>query len=119
MLELKHLENKQSMFYMLSCIILPGIYFIPFLQDLLTEVPNTYLSESMLVNEFQDFYMEDPLTEVEVLGQLLYTKYALQFLITGLLLTLAIISIGILTIDHKKQTYIKKHDIIVSRKTKF
>lgn len=115
MLELKHLENKQSMLYILSCIIIPGIYFIPFIEEITIHIPNVYLSETILINDFNDFYIEDHLTELEVLGQLLYTKYTLQFLIIGLLLTLAVICVGILTIDHKKQTYLKRHDIIVSR----
>lgn len=116
MLELKHLENKQNILYMISCIIIPAVYFVPFLQEIIIQIPNIYLSQTVLIyNDFNDFYIEDPLTELEVLGQLLYTKYALQFLIIGLLLTLAVICVGILTIDHKKQNYTKKHNIIVSR----
>jgi NADH-quinone oxidoreductase subunit J len=116
MLELKHLENKQNFLHMLSCILIPIIYFIPTLQKIIIQIPNVYLSNTIdISNDFNDFYIEDHLTELEVLGQLLYTKYALQFLIIGLLLTLAIICVGVLTIDHKKQSYTKKHDIIVSR----
>jgi NADH-quinone oxidoreductase subunit J len=117
MIELKDLENKQNIFYTLSYTAIPLIYFIHFLQETITQIPNIYLYKSMKIyNDFNDFYIEDQITELEVLGQLLYTKYTLQFLIIGLLLTLAVLSIGILTIDHKRQqNYTKKDDILVSR----
>jgi NADH-quinone oxidoreductase subunit J len=122
MLELKDLENKHYVQHVLSCIMLPAIFFVitlPFIQENRTE-ETPYLFKAAVLpetmyNNFNPFYLEDNLIEIEVIGQVLYTRYALQFLILGLILTLAVICVGILTIDHKKPTYAKKHDLIVSR----
>jgi NADH-quinone oxidoreductase subunit J len=46
-----------------------------------------------------DYSQEDILTELESLGQIIYTHYVLQFLISGLILTLAVVGVVILTID--------------------
>jgi NADH-quinone oxidoreductase subunit J len=46
-----------------------------------------------------DYSQEDILTELEGLGQIIYTHYVLQFLISGLILTLAVIGVVTLTID--------------------
>jgi hypothetical protein len=54
--------------------------------------------ESILYNSYQNWYEKlDTLTEVEALGQMLYTHYVLQFLIAGLILFLALIGAVILT----------------------
>jgi NADH-quinone oxidoreductase subunit J len=46
-----------------------------------------------------DYSQEDILTELEGLGQVVYTHYVLQFLISGLILSLAVVGVVILTID--------------------
>jgi len=59
--------------------------------------PNPY-KDSFLLNSYSNWYEEiDSLTEIEVIGQILYTHYVLQFLIVGLILFLAVIGAIILT----------------------
>ena len=71
---------------------------------------NPYL-ESTLSNSYQNWYEKlDTLTEVEVLGQILYTHYTLQFLIAGLILFLALIGAVILTnssLKNKSKSQVK------------
>ena len=55
----------------------------------------------IIENVFTDWYTEDVQTEIESLGELLYTQYVLQFLIAGLILTLAVVGVVVLTINHK------------------
>ena len=62
--------------------------------------------ESFLVNFYQNWYEKlDSLTEIETLGQILYTHYVLQFLIAGYILFLAVIGSVVLTITPPR----KKH----------
>ncbi len=54
---------------------------------------------SFLVNFYHDWYEKlDALTEIEALGQILYTHYVLQFLIAGYILFLAVVGSIVLTI---------------------
>jgi NADH-quinone oxidoreductase subunit J len=108
MLELKHLDQKATLFHMLSNLGVPIALFLaalPFIKSSFAENPYLgYFTEyrcPYIYNDFYECYTEDVVLEIEVLGQLLYTIYALQFLITGLILTLAVLSIGILTINRK------------------
>jgi NADH-quinone oxidoreductase subunit J len=123
MLELKHLNNKNSLFQMLLCLSIPMIFFmlaLPFIRSYF--LTNPYYSEMLqangwvfIYNGFNQFYVEDNLNEIEVLGQLLYTKYALQFLLIGLILTLAIMCVGVLTINRKNSSLAKTTEFVVSR----
>ena len=59
---------------------------------------NPYYQNLTFSNSYQNWYEKlDTLTEVEALGQMLYTHYVLQFLIAGLILFLALIGAVILT----------------------
>jgi NADH-quinone oxidoreductase subunit J len=54
---------------------------------------------SFFVNFYHDWYEKlDALTEIEALGQILYTHYVLQFLIAGYILFLAVVGSIVLTI---------------------
>ena len=79
---------------------------------------NTYKSNPYLNSFLYNFYTNwldklDALTEVESIGQVLYTYYVLQFLISGLILLLAVICAVSLTINkyswqYKKQILFKQ-----------
>ena len=77
---------------------------LAFLFEILTIIfksfkENAY-QESVLLNMYQNWYEKlDSLTELEALGQILYTHYILQFLIAGLILFLSLIGAVILTIN--------------------
>jgi NADH-quinone oxidoreductase subunit J len=73
-----------------------------FLFEVLTVISENFKKnpyrESILYNSYQNWYEKlDTLTEVEALGQMMYTHYVLQFLIAGLILFLALIGAVILT----------------------
>jgi NADH-quinone oxidoreductase subunit J len=64
---------------------------------------NTY-KENFLVNFYPNWYEKlDALTEIEVLGQLLYTHYVLQFLVAGYILFLAVVGSIVLTITPQRK----------------
>lgn len=78
-------------------------------------VINPYNTETHLVFEYNNYYNDwykkiDALTEVEVLGQILYTHYVLEFLLSGLILFLAIIGSVVLTTDSVSKTFSTKQD---------
>ena len=54
---------------------------------------------SLFNNVLTNWWSEDTLTEVEALGQILYTHYVLQFLVAGLILSLAVIGVVVLTVN--------------------
>lgn len=102
MLELKHLDQKANLFHMFSNLGVPLVFLLlalPFIRNAFEK--NPYSSYMYMYNDFYECYTEDVVLEIEVLGQLLYTIYALQFLIIGLILTLAVLAIGLLTINRK------------------
>lgn len=69
--------------------------------------------ESFLYNEYQNWYDKlGSLTEIETLGQILYTHYVLQFLIAGFILFLAVIGAVLLTINLSKQ---KSNSQVISK----
>ena len=52
------------------------------------------------MNELVNYWSkEDAVIEVKALGQLLYTRYVLQFLIAGLILFLALLGVIVLTLS--------------------
>jgi NADH:ubiquinone oxidoreductase subunit 6 (subunit J) len=116
MLELKHIDQKANLFHM-GIPLMFVLVGLPFIRSCFTK--NPYLdvgySFSSTYNDFYEYYTEDVVMEIEVLGQLLYTIYALQFLITGLILTLAVLSIGILTIN-RKNFVMDANELVMCRK---
>lgn len=69
--------------------------------------------DSISFNNRQDwFYKVDSLTEIEALGQVLYTHYVLQFLVGGLILTLAVIGAVNLTVNLSEK---KSHNQVITK----
>ncbi len=80
-----------------------------FLLEVLTAIFNNFKSNpyhsSFLQNNYLNWYSKlDSVTEIEVLGQTLYTHYVFQFLIVGLILFLAVVGVVILTINYKNKS---------------
>jgi NADH-quinone oxidoreductase subunit J len=74
-----------------------------FLFEILTIILKNFkvnpYQEKFLVNFYKNWYeMLDALTEIEALGQILYTHNILQFLVAGYILFLAVIGSIVLTI---------------------
>lgn len=58
-----------------------------------------YYNLGLFNNFLTNWYNEDIMTEVEALGQVLYTHYVLQFLVAGLILSLAVVGVVVLTVN--------------------
>ena len=94
-----------------------GFIGIVFLIEILSIISKNFKAnpyqESFLYNEYQNWFdMLGSLTEIETLGQILYTHYVLQFLIAGFILFLAVIGAVLLTINLSKQ---KSNSQVISK----
>lgn len=103
MLDIKTSTSKKDILkylpigYFIGLVLLTEILFTIF--D--TFKPNPY-NNSVLFNWYVNWYDHiDTITDIEAIGQLIYTHYVLQFLIAGLILLMAIIGSVVLTLDYK------------------
>lgn len=71
--------------------------------------PNPYVDSFLFNISINWFNKIDSISDIESLGQILYTYYILQFLIAGLLLLLAVIGSVVLTLN-KKNKKLKRQD---------
>ena len=81
---------------------------VVFLFEILTVILKNFKANPyqniFLVNFYYDWYEKlDALTEIEALGQVLYTHYVLQFLIAGYILFLAVVGSIVLTISSPRK----------------
>ena len=91
--------NRDSLKYFPLGILIGLILFVQISYLLSLHYEPSYL-DSITYNNYQDWYDKiDSVTEMEALGQVLYTRYVLQFLIAGLILTLSVIGAVILTVN--------------------
>ena len=101
MLDIKNLPKNET--NNLKYFIFGVFAALNFLIIIIPTVTNYYefnfYNVSMFSNIWTSWYEEDSITEVEALGQLLYTHYVLQFLIAGLILSLAVVSVVVLTVN--------------------
>ena len=94
--------------FFIGVIFLVEVLFIIFKNFKL----NFYVNNILKNDYFNWFDQLDPLFEVEVLGNILYSYFIFQFLIVGLLLFLAIIGVVILTLNFNSLNKSKKSQII-------
>jgi NADH-quinone oxidoreductase subunit J len=119
MLDIKFLElPKDVSKYFPVGIIIGSIFLLEvFLVMLSTFKPNPYHTSEYgvsFINFYTNWYCKiDVMPDIKALGQVLYTHYILQLLITGLILLLAVIGSVVLTITNssiksKKQIFFKQ-----------
>jgi NADH-quinone oxidoreductase subunit J len=71
---------------------------VPVLNNIFVHFQNNYDSKSFHLNIYQNWYdLADSVNDVEVYGEVLYSYYVFQFLISGLLLLLVLIGVVYLT----------------------
>lgn len=71
---------------------------VPFLNNFFLHCQNSYVSKFSSLNIYQNWYdLTDSVNDVEVYGEVLYSQYVFQFLISGLLLLLVLIGVVYLT----------------------
>ena len=101
MLDIKNLPKNET--NNLKYFIFGVFAALNFLIIVIPTITNYYefnlYNMSMFNNVLTSWYEEDRITEVEALGQLLYTHYVLQFLVAGLILSLAVVGVVALTVN--------------------
>lgn len=101
MLDIKNLSiNKTNN---LKYFVFGVFVALSFLVLVISTVTNyyefNYYNLGLFNNFLTNWYNEDIMTEVEALGQVLYTHYVLQFLVAGLILSLAVVGVVVLTVN--------------------
>ena len=76
------------------------IFLFEILAIILKNFKSNPYQKKFLVNFYYNWYEKlDALTEIEAIGQVLYTHYVLQFLVAGYILFLAVVGSIVLTIS--------------------
>jgi NADH-quinone oxidoreductase subunit J len=100
MLDLKTLNSKKDSLKYLPFGLVIGTVF---LTEILLVIKETFKSnpyqDELLYNYYVNWYDKiDTFTEIQTLGQILYTQYVLQFLVAGNVLLLATVAAVVLTL---------------------
>jgi NADH-quinone oxidoreductase subunit J len=90
--------SKNTMKYVPIGFVFSFFLLIPLLCEISIHFENNYESNYFYLNTYQNWYdLIDSISDVEVYGQVLYSYYVLQFLISGLILLLIIVGVVYLT----------------------
>jgi len=119
MLDVKIIETSKDFYkYLPAGSFIGGLFLFEIASLIGNDFSNNpYIYDkigSYFINTYTNFYYKiDFFTDINVLGQLLYTYYIVQFLIAGLLLLLAVIGAVVLTMNNsfqgtKKQMFFKQ-----------
>jgi NADH:ubiquinone oxidoreductase subunit 6 (subunit J) len=95
--KLNDLFKSKTKYFIISPI--SGFFLsVPVLNNFFLHFQNTYVSKFSSLNIYQNWYdLTDSANDVEVYGEVLYSYYVFQFLISGLLLLLVLIGVVYLT----------------------
>lgn len=122
MLDLKTLNSKKDSLKYLPFGLVIGTVF---LTEILLVIKETFKSnpyqDELLYNYYVNWYDKiDTFTEIQTLGQILYTQYVLQFLVAGNVLLLATVAAVVLTLGTSTENREKTQVIFkqLSRNTK-
>ena len=109
MLDIKILETSKDIFkYIPAGSFIGGLFLFEISLILGDSFYNNPYTSSSIGSDFSNFYTNfyyklDFFTDINVLGQLLYTYYIVQFLVAGILLLLSVIGAVVLTMNNKSQ----------------
>ena len=101
MLDLKTIHNKKDSLKYLPFGFIIGTVFLAEILLVVKETfkNNPYNDSNLLYNFYTNWYDKiDTFTEIQTLGQIVYTQYVLQFLIAGNVLLLATVAAVVLTV---------------------
>lgn len=124
MMDLKTKETSQnfgkyfpiSMLFM-ATILLPLLYIIN--TNEFFSYSSSLLTSNLYLNPYRNWYdLIDATNDVNVFGQILYSYFVVQFLITGFILLLTIIGVVYLTNSSDKQSLRQSQFKQLSRKSK-
>lgn len=108
MLESKLINlSKNTIKYFPIGVIFSIVLLLPILNvvDTFFSDQVTLISNSFYVNNYQNWYdLVDSTNDISVYGQILYSYFALQLLIAGLILLVILIGVVSLTNTYEKQT---------------
>lgn len=98
--------SKNTIKYFPIGILFSIVLLLPILNVVNTSfVDSSTVSDSFYVNNYQNWYdLIDSTFDVNVYGQILYSYFALQLLIAGLILLVVLIGVVSLTNSYEKQT---------------
>lgn len=98
--------SKNTIKYFPIGILFSIVLLLPILNVVNTFfVDSSTISDSFYVNNYQNWYdLIDSTYDVNVYGQILYSYFALQLLIAGLILLVVLIGVVSLTNSYEKQT---------------
>lgn len=109
MLDVKEINNSKDLFkYLPVGSIIGVLFFVEVVSSIInTFEPNPYSSTKVglgSINTYYNWYTKiDILTDINSIGQILYTHYLFQFLIAGFILLLAVIGSVVLTMNNNTQ----------------
>jgi len=101
MLDIKIVSsNKDTIKYFPVGLILGSIFSLEILVIVNENFKRNFYSNSTITNYYVNWLDKvDKFSDIEALGQLIFTQYVLQFLIAGNILLLATIAVVVLTIN--------------------
>lgn len=124
MLDLKTKEtSKNYVKYVSVSIVFIATLLFPLLYIINTNeffsYPSSLLTSDLYLNPYQNWYdLIDSTNDVNIYGQILYSYFVVQFLITGFILLLTLIGVVYLTNSHEKQSLRQSQFKQLSRKSK-
>jgi NADH:ubiquinone oxidoreductase subunit 6 (subunit J) len=104
MLDIKIAESSRDFYkYLPFGSVIGFIFFVEIFLVVRDELP-TITSDYRIDNQYIDWKSQiDPITNIEALGQILYTYYFIYFLIAGLILLVAMVGAIVLTMQLNRQ----------------
>ena len=122
MLESKFIDlYKNSMKYFPISFIFSIALLLPLIREISVHFKKNAYFNSIYFNKYQNWFdLVDSITDVESYGQVLYSYFVLQFLVSGLILLLVLIAVVYLTNSFRiKQTTDQSIFKQLSRNSKF
>jgi NADH-quinone oxidoreductase subunit J len=104
MLDIKIAESSRDFYkYLPFGSVIGFIFFVEIFLVVRDELP-AVTSDYRIDNQYVDWKSQiDPITNIEALGQILYTYYFIYFLIAGLILLVAMVGAIVLTMQLNRQ----------------
>jgi NADH-quinone oxidoreductase subunit J len=97
MLDIKFVEKQQQKF---ASIVVAFFFFLIFCGSVFFNVKDTVFVRVVLFDSYFDwFYFIDKFTDLNIVGQYLYTDFIVHFLVVGLILLVSIIGAVVLTVQ--------------------
>lgn len=113
---------KNTMKYVPAGFVFSIILLFPMLKEINNNFADNSYYNSFYLNKFQNWYdLADSITDVEVYGQVLYSYFVLQLLVTGLILLLVLIGVVYLTNNYNVSRQTLEQSVFkqLSRESKF